>query len=70
MDKTANKLIMYLLQTGTIDPNTGKLSDTASTHYTYEHGRFTADEGNKNSSGDAGGVSNGAKRERKEKAYL
>lgn len=70
MDKVANNLILYLLQIGAIDANTGELTDKASTHYTYEHGRFTADESNKNSSRDAGGVNNGAKRERKEKTHL
>ena len=70
MDKTANKLIMYLLQTGAIDTNTGKLSDTASTHYIYNNGRFKPDESYKNSPRNDRGSNNGANGERKKEAYL
>ena len=69
-DNTVNSLIAYMLQVGAIDANTGRLTDKASTHYTYENGRFTADASNANSTRDAGGHDERAKRERKKAAYL
>lgn len=55
MANKINELIAYLLQTGAIDATTGELTDKASTHYTYEDGRYHADESNKDSTRDARG---------------
>lgn len=60
MGNTVNELIAYLICTGAIDANTGELTDKASTHYTYEDGRYHADESNKNSTRDARGYAHGA----------
>ena len=54
MSNTATNLIAYMLQTGAIDAKTGRLTDKASTHYTYEDGRYKADESNTDSTRDAG----------------
>ncbi len=54
MDNTATNLIAYMIQIGAIDAKTGRLTDKASTHYTYENGRYKADESNTNSTRDAG----------------
>lgn len=54
MRNTLDELIAYLVCTGAIDATTGELTDKASTHYTYEDGRFTADESNTDSTRDAG----------------
>ena len=43
MDNTATNLIAYMIQIGAIDAKTGKLTDTAATHYTYD-GRYEVDE--------------------------
>ena len=61
---TVTDLIMFMIQTGAIDANTGKMTDRASTHYTYESGRFTADEDYTNCTRDGRGYDEGVERER------